>query len=426
MSEIIFDSVKESLPVVADTVSESANANSNSPTTTSSNDSGSACPNSSGQSAWEEPVKIKVFNFLSAEGKLKAVLIALGAGTISLIIYKWATRSPKRVKQKKEENPPSPAPKLSTNRDNIGKPIVGFKCLIPHLAYCGDNVLLWGESKIGKSRLGVQWGIDLVQGYHSSLFPSETCDTPKHYVFYYAYELDEETIRERYGENLNQYENLQIVYAESGIGNPDAILEDLKKRLKCVPQDAYVAVFFDTFAKAVGWGHAYDEKKAGEFLEKLMKLQAESKSLQNITISNIIIAHQKNDKNELEAPNCIRQTVKTEMKFVMKEKYRKYLLMHLRANNMKTLEEPLRLHVKDYPYVQYVADAEEKCEEIDTIESPFKENGDYDWEKLRPLLEKLEDEGNNQTEIARIIAKTYGKATNQQSVSAAMKRLGIK
>ena len=426
MSEEIIESVKECLPVIADTVSESANANSNSPTTTSSNASGSACPDSSCQSVWEDPVKIKVFNFLSAEGKLKAVLITLGAGTISLIIYKLATRSPKRVKQKKEENPPSPAPKLSTNRDNIGKPIVGFKCLIPHFAYCGENVLLWGESKIGKSRLGVQWGIDLVQGHHSSLFPSETCDTPKHYVFYYAYELDEQTIRERYGDHLNQYENLQIIYAESGIGNPNAILEDLKKRLRCVPQDAYVAVFFDTFAKAVGWGHTYDEKKAGDFLHDLMKIQAESKSLQNITISNIIIAHQKNDKNELEAPNCIRQTVKTEMTFVMKEKNRKYLLVHLRANNMKTLEEPLRLHVEEAPFVQFVADEEENCEDVDTTEPPFKENGDYDWERLRPLIKKLVDDGNSQTEIAKQITNTFGKETNQQSVSAAMKRLGIK
>ena len=233
-------------------------------------------------------------------------------------------------------------------------------------------------------------------------------------------------IRDRYGERLNQYENLQIIYASPLIGNTRAMLEDLKKRLESVPQNAYVAVFIDTFAKAVGWGHSYDDKKAGEWLHGLMILQNTYMASNNTIISNIYIAHQKNDKKELEAPNCVRQTINTEIRFVMEEKDRKYLLEHLRANNMKTLDEPLRLHVEEEPLVRYVADEEEKGEDVNTIESPFKKNGDYDWEKLRPLLEKLVDAGNSQTEIAEIIAKTFGKETNQQSVSAALKRLGIK
>ena len=380
-------------------------------------------------SVWEKPVKVKFCGFISAEGELKPVLIVIGGLTLAGILYKCATRKKKACNEGGNNNqntPPTPQPPLTTNRDNIGKPIEKYVPLIPKLAHCGDNVLLWGESKIGKSRLGFQWGIDLAQGHHSSLFPSETCLTPKHHVFYYAYELDEQDIRERYGAVLNQYENLQIIYASSRIGNPDSVLEDLEGRLKSVPEDAYVAVFFDTFAKAVGWGHAYDEKKAGEFLDKLMKLQDDFKASQNITISNIIIAHQKNDKDELEGPNCIRQTVKTEMRFVVIEKDRRYLLEHLRSNNMKTLDEPLRLHVEEEPYVQYVADEDEMGEEdAEMVENPFKENGDYDWEKLRPLLKKLSDEEKSQSEIAKTITELFGKETQQQSVSAAMRRLGI-
>ena len=347
----------------------------------------------------------------------------------TLAEYEGKKAIDQKYKAKEDEersNKPKNVGPLTTNRDNIGKPIERYVPLIPHLANCGDNVLLWGESKIGKSRLGFQWGIDLAQGHYSSLFPFETCLTPRHYVFYYAYELDEQDIRERYGTILNQYENLQIIYASSRIGNPDSVLEDLKGRLKSVPEDAYVAVFFDTFAKAVGWGHAYDEKKAGEFLDKLMKLQDDFKASQNITISNIIIAHQKNDKDELEGPNCIRQTVNTEMRFVVIEKDRRYLLEHLRSNNMKTLDEPLRLHVEEEPYVQYVADEDGMGEEdAEMVENPFKENGDYDWEKLRPLLKKLSDEEKSQSEIAKTITELFGKETQQQSVSAAMKRLGI-
>lgn len=222
-------------------------------------------------SVWEKPVKLKLVGLASVEGELKPVVIGLGflvfggllyVGGKAIIKSKSAPKTPKEKDNKPENHKPLP-----TNRDYIGKRVDRYVPLIPHLAHCGDNVLLWGESKIGKSRLGVQLGLDLAQGHHSSLFPSETCLTPRHYVFYYAYELDEQDIRERYGDHLDQYENLQIIYAEPGIGNPDAILEDLKGRLKSVPQDAYVAVFIDTFAKAVGWGHAYDEKKAGEFLD---------------------------------------------------------------------------------------------------------------------------------------------------------------
>ncbi len=346
----------------------------------------------------------------------------------TLAEYEGKKRIDQNYKAKDEEKPNKPenVGPLTTNRDNIGKSIERYVPLIPHLAHCGDNVLLWGESKIGKSRFAVQQAIDLAQGHHSSLFPFETCLTPRHYVFYYAYELDEQDIRERYGTILNQYENLQIIYASSRIGNPDSVLEDLEGRLKSVPEDAYVAVFFDTFAKAVGWGHAYDEKKAGEFLNKLMKLQDDYKSSHNTTISNIIIAHQKNDKDELEGPNCIRQTVKTEMRFVVIEKDRRYLLEHLRSNNMKTLDEPLHLHVEEEAYIQYVADEDRMGEEdAETVGNPFKENGDYDWEKLRPLLKKLSDEGKSQSEIAKTITDIFGKETQQQSVSAAMKRLGI-
>lgn len=347
----------------------------------------------------------------------------------SLAEYEGKRKIDQNYKAKEDEegsNKPKNVGPLTTNRDNIGKPMERYVPLIPHLAHCGDNVLLWGESKIGKSRLGFQWGIDLAQGHYSSLFPFETCLTPRHYVFYYAYELDEQDIRERYGTILNQYENLQIIYASSRIGNPDSVLEDLKGRLKSVPEDAYVAVFFDTFAKAVGWGHAYDEKKAGEFLDKLMKLQDDFKASQNITISNIIIAHQKNDKDELEGPNCIRQSVKTELRFIMKEKHRKYLLEHLRANNMKTLDEPLHLHVEEELFVRYVADEDGQNEVEEDVENPFKENGDYDWKKLAPLLKKLTNEGKSQKEIAETLTEKYGKETNQQSVSAAMQRLGIK
>ena len=93
---------------------------------------------------------------------------------------------------------------------------------------------------------------------------------------------------------------------------------------------------------------------------------------------------------------------------------------------MKTLDEPLRLHVEEEPYVQYVADEDGMGEEdAEMVENPFKENGDYDWEKLRPLLKKLSDKEKSQSEIAKTITELFGKETQQQSVSAAMKRLGI-
>ena len=380
-------------------------------------------------SVWEKPVKVKLCGFISAEGELKPLLYVIGGLTFAGIIYKLATRkkSANDGSGNNNHNTPPPPQPFTTNRDNIGKPIKSYVPLIPHLANCGDNVLLWGDSKTGKSRLGFQWGIDLAQGHRSSLFPSETCLTPRHYVFYYAYELDEQDVRERYGHYLDQYENLQVIYAGSGIGNTDFVLEDLKNRLKSVPKDSYVAVFFDTFAKAVGWGRSYDEKKAGEFLGKLIKLQSEYEVSHNTVISNIIIAHQKNDKVELEAPNCVRQTVNTEMRFIMVEEYRKYLLEHLRANNIKPLDEPLHLHVEEEPFIMYVVDDEEaaKKEQKEYVEKPFKKNGDYDWKKLEPLLRKLAAEGKSQSEIAGTITEKYGKETNQQSVSAAMGRLGI-
>ena len=439
MTEEVIDGIKTAAPIVADAVSAVLQAkNTNLPTV--ANTPVVAPPttvptpvqtSSPGQSVWEKPVKLKIVGKVAAEGELGPVLIGIGALVVAGLVFLGGKAVIQKTISKKEgekEDPKKegPAP-FTTNRDYIGKPIKSYVPLIPHLANCGDNVLLWGESKIGKTRLGFQWGIDLAQGHHSSLFPSETCLTPRHYVFYYAYELEEKAVRYRYGHYLDQYENLQVIYSGSGIGNTDFVLEDLKNRLKSVPQDSYVAVFFDTLAKIVGWGHSYDEKKAGEFLDELIKLQSEYEVSHNTVISNIIIAHQKNDKAELEAPNCVRQTVKTEMRFIMVEEYRKYLLEHLRANNIKPLDEPLHLHVEDNPFVMYVADEDVvENEQKEDVENPFKENGDYDWKKLAPFLKKLTNEGKSQKEIAETLTEKYGKETNQQSVSAAMGRLGKK
>ena len=367
---------------------------------------------------------MKLFGVFSGEGKLGAFLVAAGAMTFFAIIFKRATRRTAGQQQKeKDEDPNQPVPVLTTNRDNIGKPIDGFTCLIPHLAYCGENILLWGERSIGKSYLGIQLSIDFVEGGYSSVFPAEQCAVPKHHVIYYAYELDEQMIRDRYGDYLNQYENLQVVYANPLQGQTGQLLKHLKQQLEHIPDGSYVAIIFDTFKRMVGPANCYDEKKCGEFLHELEKLQTKNKASHNLTISNIIIAHQKPNGDGLEGPGCLDQFVKTEVKYSKGENEDVRLMEHRKSNNRRTLEGKIYLHAENDPFLKFVAD--EAPEDIIPVKNPFKENGDYDWLKLKPHLQRLVNDGATQAEIAEVFTNTYGKAIKQQSVSAALERLKI-
>jgi len=419
------ETVKECLPVVVDTVSDLVSDKSGTSTVSSSSSTSSSTrPDSSRKSVWEEPVKMKVFGVFSGEGTLRAFLIAAGAMTLCAIVYKRTTSFPKGDTQKQKKKLPQPAPALTTNRDNIGKPIEGFKCLIPHLAYCGENILLWGERSIGKSYLGIQLSIDFVEGGPSSVFPAEQCAVPKHHVIYYAYELDEQMIRDRYGDYLNKFENLQVVYANPLQGQTSLLLQHLKQQLEFIPDGTYVAIIFDTFKRMVGPANCYDEKKCGDFLHELEKLQAENKASHNLTISNIIIAHQKPNGDGLEGPGCLDQFVKTEVKYSKGENEGVRLMEHRKSNNRRTLEGKIHLHAENDPFLKFVADDETPEDNI-PVKNPFKENGDYDWLKLKPHLQRLVNDGATQTEIAEAITDTYGKATKQQSVSAALERLKI-
>ncbi len=439
MTEEVIDGIKAAAPVVADAVSDVLQAkNTNLPTV--ANTPVVAPPttvpppvqtSSPGQSVWEKPVKLKIVGVFQAEGELKPVMYGLGGLTFFALLYLGGKAiikkmTPKSTPEQKQNDPPTPTPPLTTNRDNIGKPAENFMVLIPGLAYCGENILIWGEKGIGKSYLGIQLAIDFTRGGQSSLFPSEQETVARHHVIYYAYELDEQMIRDRYGDYLNQFENLQIVYANPLQGQTDNLVQDLKNRLEKIPDGSKVAVFFDTFKRTVGPANCYDEKKCGEFLHELEKIQAENKSLHNRIISNIIIAHKKQNGDGLEGPGCLDQFSKTEARFSEGTNQEDHYLKHIKSNNLKKLDRTIHLGSKDAPYRMFVADEEVEEEQKEDVENPFKENGDYDWKKLEPLLKKLAAERKSQAEIARIITEKYGKETNQQSVSAAMGRLGIK
>ena len=438
MTEEVLDGIKAAAPVVADAVSDVLQAKNTSlptvdkppivaPTTT-------ATPpvqtSSSGQSVWEKPVKLKFVGMISAEGELKAVTYGLGSLVLAALTFLGGKAVIKKLtapkKEKDGDEPPQNPTPLTTNRDNIGKPAENFMALIPGLAYCGENILIWGEKGIGKSYLGIQLAIDFAKGGQSSLFPSEHETVARHHVIYYAYELDEQMIRDRYGDYLNQFDNLQIVYANPLQGQTDNLVQDLKNRLEKIPDGSKVAVFFDTFKRTVGPANCYDEKKCGEFLHELEGIQAENKSSHNKIISNIIIAHKKPNGDGLEGPGCLDQFVKTEARLSEGTNQEDHYLKHIKSNNLKKLDRTIHLRSEEAPYRMFVADEEEVEEEqIGDVENPFKENGDYDWKKLGPLLRKLAAEGKSQTKIAGILTEKYGKETNQQSVSAAMNRLGI-
>ena len=435
MTEEVLDGIKTAAPIVADAVSDVLQAkNTNLPTV--ANAPVVAPPatvptpvqtSSPGQSVWEKPVKLKFVGVFQAEGELKPVMYGLGGLTAFGLLYLAGKAiikkmAPKSTPEQEQDNPPTPPP--TTNRDNIGKPTESFMVLIPSLAYCGENILIWGEKGIGKSYLGIQLAIDFTKGGQSSMFPSEQETVARHHVIYYAYELDEQMIRDRYGDYLNQFDNLQIVYANPLQGQTVNLVNDLKDRLKKIPDGSKVAVFFDTFKRTVGPANCYDEKKCGEFLHELEGIQAENKSSHNKIISNIIIAHKKPNGEGLEGPGCLDQFAKTEARFSEGASQGDHYLKHIKSNNLKKLDRIIHLRSEKAPYLMFVADEEEE-EQKEDVENPFKENGDYDWKKLEPLLKKLAAERTSQAEIARIITEKYGKETGQQSVSAAMKRLGI-
>ena len=438
MTEEALDCIKAVAPVVADAVSDVLQAKNTTlptvdrppfvaPTTTTTPP---VQTGSSGQSVWEKPVKLKFVGMISAEGELKAVVYGLGGLVLAALTYVGGKAVIKKLtapkKEKEGDDPPQTPTPLTTNRDNIGKPAESFMVLIPGLAYCGENILIWGEKGIGKTYLGIQLAIDFTRGGQSSLFPSEQETVARHHVIYYAYELDEQMIRDRYGDYLNQFDNLQIVYANPLQGQTDNLAKDLKNRLEKIPDGSKVVVFFDTFKRTVGPANCYDEKKCGDFLHELEKIQAGNKSSHNMTISNIIIAHKKQNGEGLEGPGCLDQFVKTEARMSEGKSPEDHYLEHIKSNNLKKIDRKIHLRTENTPFRMFVADEDVKEEEKEDVENPFKENGNYDWEKLKPLLKKLTDEGKSQTEIAGILTEKYGKGTDQQSVSAAMKRLGIK
>ena len=362
------------------------------------------------QSVWEKPVKIKVRNVISAEGELKPLLIAIGAALLGAILYKIATRRPKEPSTKKKEGKQETVPDLTTNRDNIGKPIAHFKDLIPHLAYCGENILLWGETGIGKTHFAIQWAMDFATGRRSSLFPGEQCTTPRHYVFYYAYELDEQMVRNRYGEQLNQYENLQVIYALPLEGRPDFLKEDIEKRLEQLPDGSYVAIFVDTFKRAVGAEFCYDEKRGRDFLNGLENVQAENKTSHNRTISNIIIVHKKPNGDGMEAPGCMEQFAKTSTLFSGKKETTERNLELCKSNNREMLDKKIPLQAEKVPFLHYAPRVvieeekeEEETEKDDGNKDPGKGKRTKEWwdKEIPIILERLKAEKKTVEDIAK-------------------------
>ena len=420
MTEDVRDLLESTLPAVVDGVSDllekRSTSSPNVPSLPSTLPLPSVSPSrttSPSPSVWDEQVKVKVFGAISADGKLKAV--ALGGflftlfGAILLLANKKSPQAA-TTQTKKEEDPPETLPDLTTNRQNIGKPIEHFKDLIPHLAYCGENILLWGDTGIGKTHFAIQWAMDFATGRRSSLFPDEQCTTPRHYVLYYAYELDEQMVRNRYGERLNQYENLQVIYALPLEGRPKFLKEDIEKRLEDIPDGSYVAIFIDTFKRAVGAEFCYDEKKGREFLNGLETLQSENKTSHNRIISNIVIVHKKPNGDGMEAPGCMEQFAKTSALFSGKIETTERDLELRKSNNREMLDKKIPLRAQKVPFLHYVPKNVKEDEEEDV--KPEKDDGNKDpgkgkrtkewWDKkIAIILERMEAEKKTVEEIAQ-------------------------
>ena len=264
--------------------------------------------------------------------------------------------------------------------------------LVPNLIRSGQNTIIFGDTKIGKTFLGVQLASDLAQGGSSSLFPDEHINVIPHSVLYYNYEQDSEDIFENFKELPYKLQGLYMIdqaVCLSKLNNLSLLMNDIKLQIESFHPGTSIAVFLDNLNRIVDNSNA--KREVNQLISELEKLLTYAKQ-KECNLSVIILAHT-NKEGAFQGASALLEKAKAIIQFEKINDDLRRLRLIKTNNNFKTEPYYILKWTKDskYDVSRFVLDHVENDDEGVSGESSHKRNLEKKDSRCKLSNEEIED-----------------------------------
>ena len=265
--------------------------------------------------------------------------------------------------------------------------------LVPNLIRSDQNTIIYGDTKIGKTFLGVQLASDLAQGGSSSLFPDEHINVMPHSVVYYNYEQDSEDILENFKELPYSLPGLYMIdqsVCGSKINNLTLLMNDIRLRIDSFHPGTAIAIFLDNLNRIVDNANA--KREVNQLIGKLEELRIYAKQ-KDCSLSVIILAHT-NKEGAFQGASALLEKAKAIIHFEkINDDLRRLRLIKTNNNNFKTELYYILKWTKDpkYDVSRFVLDHVENDDDGVIIESSHKRNLKKKDVRCKLTKEEIED-----------------------------------
>lgn len=271
---------------------------------------------------------------------------------------------------KQEEDLPRDAAKSVKEFPKAGN--VSRVTLVPNLIRSEQNTIIFGDTKIGKTFLGVQLASDLAQGGSSSLFPDEHINVMPHSVVYYNYEQDSEDILENFKELPYKLSGLYMIDQSvclSKVNNLSLLMNDIRLQIESFPPGTSIAIFLDNLNRIVDNSNA--KKEVNQLISELEELRTYAKD-KDCSFSVIILAHT-NKEGAFQGASALLEKAKSVIQFEKINDDLRRLRLIRTNNNFRTVPYILKW-TKDpkFDVSRFVLDHVENDDEGAKIETSHK------------------------------------------------------
>ncbi len=306
---------------------------------------------------------------------------------------------------KQEKDLPRDAAKSVKELPKAGN--VSRVTLVPNLIRSEQNTIIFGDTKIGKTFLGVQLASDLAKGGSSSLFPDEHINVIPHSVVYYNYEQDSEDILENFKDLPYKLQGLYMIDQSvclSKLNDLSLLMNDIRLQIESFHPGASIAIFLDNLNRIVDNSNA--KREVNQLISELEELRTYAKE-KDCSLSVIILAHT-NKEGAFQGASALLEKAKAVIQFEKINDDLRRLRLIRTNNNFKTVPYILKW-TKDpiYDVSRFVLDHVENEEEGESIESTHKRNLEKKDVRCKLTNEEIEDiikrkkEGERIEDIAR-------------------------
>ena len=328
-------------------------------------------------------------------------------------IREWIKRRIKKKEKQKKKDAANQEKEKGLGKNGIvgelpKEPVSGVKnrpatgghpsiTLIPNLIRSYENTIIYGETKIGKTFLGVQLAADLAKGGVSTLFPDEDFTIAPQKVIYYNYEQDLDAIQEKFKDLPFKLDNLEMidqVVCREKLNTAALLLNDITLRIGLCPVGTSLVVFIDNLNRVVDNANA---KKQVNFLTDELEYLISLAKQKNCSLSNIILAHT-NKSGELEGAGSLAQRAKCVIAFEeIDEEHRQLTVVQSNSFHSK---KPFILKWTKYPGFDNSCLVFDKTKKKDlTDDDPKPNDQSEEKESKEAIIIRLAMEGKTKMEI---------------------------